>query len=78
MLKYIVVIGVAVVLVVIGSAGKIPWVERTIAVSEETRESSAAATAPEYTRLEAISLVEEYLRTECDSSDRYLPNLSHF
>ena len=47
MLKYIVVIGVAVILVVVGSVGKIPWVERSIAVSQETRESSATATAPE-------------------------------
>ena len=78
MIKYIVVIGVAVALVVIGSLGKIPWVERSIAVSQETRESSAAATAPEYTRLEAIALVEEYLRTDCEFRDRYLPNLSRF
>ena len=78
MLKYIVVIGVAVFLVVIGSAGKIPWVERSIAVSQETRESSAADTAPEYTRLEVIALVEAYLRADCEFQDRYLPNLSRF
>ncbi len=78
MTKYIVVIGVAVLLVVIGSAGKIPWVERTIAVSQETREASATATAPAYTRLEAIARVEEYLRTDCEFRDRYLPNLSRF
>ena len=78
MTKYVVVIGVAVILVVIGSTGKIPWVERSISVSQETRESSATATAPEYTRLEAIALVEEYLRTDCEFRDRYLPNLSRF
>ena len=78
MLKYIVVIGVAVILVAIGSSGKIPWVDRTIAVSEETRESSVADTAPEYTRLEAIALVEKYLRTDCEFQDRYLANLSLF
>ncbi|MCI0790824.1 MAG: hypothetical protein J4O02_03560 [Chloroflexi bacterium] len=78
MMKYIVVIGVAVALVAIGSSGKIPWVDRSIAVSQETRQFSAAATAPEYTRLEAISLVEEYLRTDCQLRDRYLPNLSRF
>ncbi len=78
MVKYIVVIGVAVLLVVIGSAGKIPWVERTIAVSQETRESTAADTAPDLTRPEAISLVADFLRADCELRDRYLPNLSRF
>lgn len=78
MTKYIVVIGVAVFLVIIGSTGKIPWVDRSIAVSEETRRSSAEEAAPQYTRLEAIALVEDYLRSDCEFSERYLPNLSRF
>ena len=78
MTKYIVVMGVAVLLVVLGSMGKIPWVDRSIAVSQEARDSSAADTAPQYTRSEAIALVKEHLQTACESRDRYLPNLSRF
>ena len=78
MTKYIVVIGVAVILVVIGSAGKIPGVDRSIAVSQETREAAELERAPAFSRTQAIALVEEYLRTDCELSDKYLPNLSRF
>ena len=78
MTKYIVVISVAVLLVVIGSSGKIPWVDRSIAVSEETRAAAELERAPAFSRVQAIGLVEEYIRSDCESASRYLPNLSRF
>ena len=76
MTKWIVVLGGAVVLVLIASVGRIPFTERKLATSEETRAAAAADNTPKYTRSQAISLVAEHIRENCRSADKYLPHLT--
>ena len=76
MTKWIIVLGIAVVLVLIASVGRIPFTERKLATSEETRAAAAAENTPKYTRSQAISLVAEHIRENCTSADKYLPNVT--
>ena len=77
-MKWLLVIGIAVLLVLMASSGKIPWVDRNIAVSEETRLSNTANREPSLTRGQAIAQVEQYIQTDCGQASKYLPNVSRF
>ena len=75
-MKWVYVLGVAVIIVLIGSVGRIPFSERKLATSEETRAAAAADQTPKYTRVQAISLVEKHIHENCNSADKYLPHVS--
>ncbi len=74
-MKWLIVLGVAVLIVLIGSVGRIPFSERQLATSEETRAAAKADQAPRYTRAQAISMVEKHIREKCSSADKYLPHV---
>ena len=76
-MKWIIVLGIAVALVLIASVGRIPFTERKLATSEETRAAAAVANTPKYTRSQAISMVEEHIRENCRSADKYLARSSN-
>ena len=78
MIKWIVVLGVAIIVVVIGSVGRIPFTEQKLATTEETRAKFAEDNTPTYTRLQAISFIEDYLRESCESGEKYLLNVGSF
>lgn len=73
--KWIIVLGIAIIIVVIGSVGRIPFTEREQATTEETRAKSADYNTPTYTRLQAISFIEAHLRTSCEFGEKYLGNI---
>jgi len=75
-MKWLVVIGFAVLLVLIGSTGRIPFTQLKLATSEETRARVEAENTPTYTRQQAISFVEQHIRDNCVSADKYLPNVA--
>ena len=78
MLKYIIVFGVAIVILVIASVGRIPGTERQLATSEETRAAATLANTPTYTRQQAISMVSSHIRESCETPDKYLSHVDKF
>ncbi len=77
-MKWIIVIGIGIAIVVIASTGRIPGTERQLALSEDTRTAAAIAHTPTYTRIEAIGFVERHIRENCAAADKYLPNIAGF
>ena len=71
-LMWVLVIGVAIFFVLVGSGVRVPGLERKIAVSQETRDAAATANAPTLSRAEAIERIREFLRTECSNGADYL------
>ena len=78
MTKWIVVFGIAIIVVAIGSVGRIPFTDKQLATTEETRNQFAIDNAPTYTRQQAISIVGEFLKTDCQSGAKYLSNIDVF
>ena len=76
-MKWLIVLGVAVLIVLIGSVGRIPFSERQLATSEETRAAAKADQAPRYTRAQAISMVEKHIRVLRHEASA-LPSVSKF
>lgn len=71
-LLWVLFIGGAIFLVLVGSGVRVPGLERQIAVSKETRDAAATANAPTLSRAEAIERIREFLRTECSNGAEYL------
>ena len=71
-LLWVLFIGGAIFLVLVGSGVRVPGIERQIAVSKETRDAAATANAPTLSRAEAIERVREFLRTGCSNGPAYL------
>lgn len=78
MLKYAIVFGVAIAILVIASVGRIPGTERQLATSEETRATATLANTPKYTRQQAISMVAEHISESCATPDEYLSHIDKF
>ena len=78
MLKYVIVFGAAIAILVIASVGRIPGTERQLATSEETRAAATLANTPTYTRHQAISMVADHIRESCATPDEYLSHLDRF
>jgi hypothetical protein len=78
LVNWIIVLGVAVIIVVIGSVGKIPFTDKQLATTEETRVQFEIDNTPTYTRQQAISIVEDFLKTDCESGAKYLLNVDVF
>ena len=77
-MKWVIVIGIGIAIVVIASSGRIPGTGKQSALSDETRTQAAIDHTPKYTRLQAIGLVEEHIRQGCATADVYLANLELF
>ena len=77
-MKWLILIGVGIAIVIIASTGRIPFTERQLAVSDETRTRTTIERAPKYTRQKAIETVADHIRETCAASDRYLANLEKF
>ncbi|HBJ30274.1 MAG TPA: hypothetical protein DDY93_02775 [Dehalococcoidia bacterium] len=78
MIKWLVVFGIAFIIVLVGSVGRVPFSERKLATSEETRAKFAEENTPTYTRQQVVSFIEDYLRTSCESGEKYLRNIDSF
>lgn len=77
-MKWLILIGVGIAIVIIASTGRIPGTGRQLAVSDETRTQAAIDHTPKYTRQEAIDIVADHVRETCAAADRYLTNLAKF
>ena len=77
-MKWLILIGVGVAIVIIASSGRIPGTGRQLAVSDDTRTRAAIDHTPTYTRQEAIDTVSAHIRETCAAADRYLDNLDSF
>ena len=77
-LLWVLFIGGAIFLVLVGSGVRVPGLERQIAVSKETRDAAATANAPTLSRAAAIERVREFLRTECGNGAAYLEGNPQF
>lgn len=77
-MKWVIVIGIGIAIVVIASAGRIPGTGKQLAVSDETRTAAAIAHTPKYERQEVIARVSDYIRENCSVADKYLVNLDKF
>lgn len=77
-MKWAIVIGIGIAIVVIASTGRIPGTGRQLAVSDETRTAAALAHIPKYERQEAISRVGDYIQQNCQVADKYLRNIESF
>ena len=71
-LLWILFIGGAIFLILVGSGVRVPGLERKIAVSDETRDALATANAPTLSRAQAIERVRDFLRSECSNGTAYL------
>ena len=71
-LLWILFIGGAIFLILVGSGVRVPGLERKIAVSDETRDALATANAPTLSRAQAIERVRDFLRNECSNGTEYL------
>ena len=78
MLKYIVVFGIAIAVLIVASVGRIPGTERQLATSDETRAAAQLANTPTYTRQQAISMVGDHIRENCEDADKYLASYDKF
>ena len=78
MLNWVIVIAIGVVLVAFASVGKMPFTERKLATTEETRTAVALDSTPKFDRQQAIALVADDILENCESADKYLPNVSKF
>ena len=77
-MKWLILIGVGVAIVIIASTGRIPGTGRQLAVSDDTRTRAAIALTPTYSRQKAIEIVADHVRENCAAADRYLANLDGF
>ncbi len=77
-MRWAIVIGIGIAIVVIASSGRIPGTGRQLAVSDETRTAAALAHIPKYEREEVIARVADYIRDNCPAADKYLPHLESF
>ncbi len=77
-LLWVLFIGGAVLLVLVGSGVRVPGIERQIAVSKETRDAAATANAPTLSRADAIERIREYLRADCSNGPAYLEGNPQF
>jgi hypothetical protein len=78
LVNWIIVFGIAVIIVAIGSVGRIPFTEKQLSTTEETRDQFAIDNTPTYTRQQAISIIEDFLKTDCLSGAKYLTNVDVF
>ncbi|MDP7302313.1 MAG: hypothetical protein QGG09_04385 [Pirellulaceae bacterium] len=78
MVNWLIVIGIGVVVVGFASIGRLPFTERKLATTEETRTAVAFDSIPKFDRQQAISLVADDIRANCRSADKYLPNTGRF
>ena len=77
-MKWVIVIGIGIAIVVIASSGRIPGTGRQLAVSDETRTAAALAHIPKYERQEVLARVSDYIRDNCQVADKYLTNRDRF
>ena len=77
-MKWVIVIGIVLAVIVMASQGRIPGTGRQLAVSDETRTAAALAHIPKYERQEAIARIGSYIRDNCQAADKYLQNLESF
>ena len=73
-IMWVLFIGGAILLVLVGSGVRVPGLERKIAVSDETRDAAATANAPTISRQDAIERVREFLQSDCSNGAAYLEN----
>ena len=74
-MRWLIVIGIGVAIVVIASTGRIPGTGKQSALSDDTRTAAAIAHTPKYERQQAIAMVADHIRENCAAADKYLPNL---
>jgi|TARA_B100001013_G_C24345653_1_gene338289 hypothetical protein len=78
LVKWVIVLVVGVAVILIGSAGRIPFTDISLALSEETRLKAAEEHTPTLSRSEALSRVKTYLSEECANGPGYLLNKHRF
>ncbi|SVB28668.1 uncharacterized protein METZ01_LOCUS181522, partial [marine metagenome] len=78
MLKWVIVLVLGVVVILVGSAGRIPFTDKSLALSKETRLKAAEEHTPSLSRSEALSRVKTYLVEDCVNGSDYLLNKHRF
>ncbi|MAP36055.1 MAG: hypothetical protein CL698_00125 [Chloroflexi bacterium] len=78
MLKWFIVGAIAVAIILVGSYGRIPFTEISLATSAETQATAVAENTPRKPRSEALFQVRKFLEEECSNGDMYLKNAHRF
>ena len=78
MLKWFVIGAIAVGIILVGSYGKIPFPEKSLATSAETQATATARNTPRQPRSEALFQVRKFLKEECANGELYLANSHRF
>ena len=78
MLKWFIVGAIAVAIILVGSYGRIPFTEISLATSAETQATAVAENTPRKPRSEALFQVRKFLEEECANGDMYLKNAHRF
>lgn len=78
MLKWVIVLVLGVAVILVGSAGRIPFTDKSLALSKETRLKAEAEHTPSLSRSEALSRVKTYLVEDCVNGPDYLLNKHRF
>ena len=78
MIKWVLVLVIGVAVILIGSAGRIPFTEKSLALSETTQQKAAEDHTPALSRSQALSRVKTWISENCASGPKYLLNKSQF
>ena len=78
MIKWVFVLILGVAVILIGSAGRIPFTEKSLALSEETQQKAAEEYTPILSRSEALSRVKTWISENCANGPKYLLNKNKF
>tara|TARA_B100001013_G_scaffold168050_1_gene100741 strand:+ start:611 stop:991 length:381 start_codon:yes stop_codon:yes gene_type:complete len=78
LLKWFIVGAIAVAIILVGSYGRIPFTEISLATSAETQATAVAENTPRKPRSEALFQVRKFLEEECSNGDMYLKNAHRF
>ena len=69
MLKWFIVGAIAVAIILVGSYGRIPFTEISLATSAKTQATAVAENTPRKPRSEALFQVRKFLEEECSNGD---------
>jgi len=78
LLKWFIIGAVAVAVILVGSYGRIPFTEKSLATSPETQATAVARNTPRQPRSEALFQVKKFLQEECTNGQMYLENAHRF
>ena len=74
-MRWVIVIGIGVGILLIFATGRIPGTNIQSSLSDDTRTAAALRHTPKYDHKRAIAMVVEHIREDCEFADFYLESM---